>query len=267
MNNIKNIVNTALTEYSSKYRIPVFELPNKLNKSRVPLFIIIPAYNEEANISRVLKELHNLALPVPYRIIIIDDGSSDATKSIAQKYQAFVISLPKNRGGGYAIYVGYQFAIASNVKYVITMDADGQHQAKDMKNILNPVVDKISDVVIGSRKKGKTSDKQLWRNIGISFFNVIITLLVRQKITDCTNSYRAISIDVLKKIKPPINLKHHTAEFIVQCALNKFSILETPIHILPRYSGESKKGHSLVYALSFANSIFSSWFKFSKEIK
>ncbi len=244
------------------------KIVNKLNhaifkyRSRIVtsknILVIFPAYNEEENLSHVLKDKPSKILDHAIHYLVVDDGSVDNTSQVAKKEGAFCIRIPKNMGGGYALQVGFFFARKLKIPYVVTMDADGQHQFLDMENLITPVFENKADIVIGSRFQAPTHDTGKFRTMGIKFFSQILSFILKKKITDCSNSYRAFNIESIKRLKL-IEKKHHTAELIIQAVRKKLILKEVPINIRSRLSGKSKKGFNFMYAFRFAQTILISW--------
>jgi glycosyltransferase involved in cell wall biosynthesis len=114
--------------------------------------VIIPAYNEERTIGSVIEETIQImgALGLPYEIIVVDDGSSDRTKEIANRYKAAVLSNGKNQGKGYALRKGFQHAQGD---IIVTIDVDGAHNPKEIPSLINPLFNG-ADIVAGSRFLG-----------------------------------------------------------------------------------------------------------------
>src|SRR3990172_2440584 len=131
------------------------------------VIIVIPAYNEENNIIPLIKSIRNKVSNAD--ILVIDDGSIDRTARVAEKAGALVIRLPFNMGYGAALQTGFKYALMRRYRYVIQMDADGQHDPESIKTLLNEVKKENVDVVIGSRiLEGKGRYKApLFRKIGM----------------------------------------------------------------------------------------------------
>ncbi|MBT6505618.1 glycosyltransferase family 2 protein, partial [Candidatus Woesearchaeota archaeon] len=116
-----------------------------MNKNSI--YFVIPAYNEEKIIGSVLKKLNKNGY---FKIIVINDNSSDNTHKISKKY-AYVINHKKNRGQGAALRHGINYCLKqSKCKYIVTFDADGQHRIEDLNNMLKPVIDKKCEITLGS---------------------------------------------------------------------------------------------------------------------
>src|SRR3990170_1095624 len=126
---------------------------------------VIPAFNEEEQISNIVKKTKKYVDCV----IVVDDGSKDRSGALAREGGAKVISLKENRGKGFALRTGFREALKLNPEFVITLDSDGQHKPEQIPEFLKAVKD--NDMVIGSRFKGelRTSRRNTVGNIGLTF--------------------------------------------------------------------------------------------------
>src|SRR3972149_8973646 len=120
-------------------------------RSSQKIIIIIPAYNEESNISPLIKEIQNKVSGAD--ILVIDDGSMDRTARVAEKAGALVIRLPFNMGYGAALQTGFKYALLKRYRYVVQMDADGQHDPDSIKALLDEVKKEDADVVKECRSR------------------------------------------------------------------------------------------------------------------
>lgn len=160
-------------------------------KDHPKTLIIIPAYNEEKNIGAVLESIQQEAPGIP--ILVINDGSADNTESVARGLGASVITLPYNSGYGAALQTGFKVAAKKNFSIVIQMDSDGQHDPKNVQELIKEVQKEGTDVVIGSRYLADNSYKTSFaRHAGIFIFGKIASLFCGQKITDPTSGFQAL---------------------------------------------------------------------------
>ena len=222
--------------------------------------VIIPALNEAENLDHLLPRMPESIMGHPLGLLVIDDGSDDNTLDIVKKHGYSAVSNPINRGGGAALRLGYDIAMASGVKFIVTMDADGQHLPEEIEQLVTPILTGNLDIVIGSRVQGQREKDSIVRWVGIHFFNVIVNTLAGTRITDCSNGFRAFRMDSLKKIFL-LQDQFHTAELIIDAARKGIRIGEKPVTVLRRHSGESKKGKNLSYGINFSKTILKAWFR------
>jgi glycosyltransferase involved in cell wall biosynthesis len=160
--------------------------------------VVIPAYNEAANVAAVVADVR-ASLPRA-DVLVIDDGSVDATAEVAHDAGARVLRLPVNSGYGVALQSGYKYAVRHRYGTVAQMDADGQHTATFMPQLLELVRGGDADIVIGSRFLDGDGHYQpsRARRIGMSIFSRMASRIMRQKVSDPTSGYQVMRIDVAR---------------------------------------------------------------------
>jgi len=158
--------------------------------------VIIPAFNEEENIAKVIQEIKKYT---DVDVILIDDGSKDKTSQKAKEAGAFVIPHPFNMGYGVALQTGYKFAVRHNYDILLQIDGDGQHVPDTIPYFFEKVESGECDVLIGSRFIGEGGYRPgLLKSIAIFLFKIIIRLISRTKITDPTSGYQCLTRDVFE---------------------------------------------------------------------
>lgn len=161
-------------------------------EKREKIIVVIPAFNEEKQIAYVVQQVKR-EIPEA-QILVINDGSSDATDKKAREAGARVLSHPFNLGYGVALQTGYKFAIKYGFNYVLQIDGDGQHDPRYLKNLLEELRKGDVEIVIGSRFLGEGSyQAPFLRRIGMRLFAFIAGRISGQKITDPTSGYQALS--------------------------------------------------------------------------
>ena len=162
------------------------------------VIIIIPAYNEEGNIVPLIKNIRSKISDAD--ILIIDDGSTDRTARMAEKAGALVARLPFNMGYGAALQTGFKYALMNRYRYVVQMDADGQHDPDSIRALLDEVKKEDADVVIGSRfRDGRELYKTHWtRRLGMILFGKIASMITGLQVTDPTSGFQALNRDALR---------------------------------------------------------------------
>jgi hypothetical protein len=220
--------------------------------------ILIPAFDEAQNLAEMLPRMPEEVGGVPAAVLVIDDGSRDGTAEVAVQAGALVARLPENRGGGFALRAGYALIRPTAPRLVVTMDADGQHRPKDLERLVEPVLSGRVQLAQGSRVLGHSEGGVLSRELGIALFNRLIRVLTGQRITDCSNSFRAIDPALL----PQLDLRQaqfHAAEFLIEAIASGAAIEEVPVSVQRRRHGSSKKPATLRYGLGFGAAILGAW--------
>ncbi len=232
-------------------------LPERF-RSRVA--VLIPAYNEAANIGYVLDRIPEEVCGVETTVLVVDDGSRDGTGDTATGHGAAVARHVINRGGGAALRTGYRLMVESGAEVVVTLDADGQHLPSEMPRLVEPVLSGEFDMAHGSRVLGHADDNHAAREIGIVFFNRLVSLITRTHVSDCSNGYRAVRTTVL----PQLVLRQeqfHTSEFMIEAIKRGIPATEVPVTVEKRLSGHSKKPAVVRYGMGFANAIVRTWLR------
>ncbi len=204
----------------------------------------IPAYNEEKNIASIIVKLKKIA----NTIIICDDGSTDATAEIAKELGAIVISHSKNQGYGAAIKTIFLEAKNEQVDVLITFDADGQHQIKDISKVLEPINLGNADVVIGSRFLDDKTKIPTYRKIGIKVITQLTNITTGSNITDSQSGFRAYNKLALEKIIPTESGMGISTEILIKAQENKLRITEVPIKI--SYEGNTSTHNPISHGTS-----------------
>ncbi|MEM2280980.1 MAG: glycosyltransferase family 2 protein [Candidatus Bathyarchaeia archaeon] len=209
------------------------------NKSSPTVSVVIPAFNEEKTIGKVVEETLQVmdCLGLPYEIIVVDDGSEDRTREKASRYKVTVLSNGRNMGKGYALRKGFHRAGGD---IIVTMDADGSHRPKEIPDLINALIEG-ADMVAGSRFLGKnknyTSKLHLFGNYLI---NIMIMALTGKTITDSQTGLRAMKRDFLQKIGLDSKGYEIETEITVKGLKNGFVLKEIPISCDRRKNGASR---------------------------
>ena len=222
--------------------------------------VVIPAYNEEDNIAQVLTRIPERVCGIETAVLVVDDGSRDGTGDVARAHGAAVARHVINRGGGAALRTGYRLMADSGALVVVTLDADGQHLPEEMSRLVKPVLDGEVDVAHGSRVLGHAEPNHFARELGIVFFNRLVSFITRTKVSDCSNGYRAVRTTVL----PQLVLRQeqfHTSEFMIEAIKRGVPAREVPVTVARRLHGHSKKPAVFRYGLGFANAIVRAWLR------
>jgi glycosyltransferase involved in cell wall biosynthesis len=202
------------------------------------IIVIVPAYNESGNIDTVVADIRAHAPSAD--VVVIDDCSVDDTKHQAKALGANVISLPTNLGIGGAVQTGLIYARDNGYQVAVQFDGDGQHMGSQISKILAPVISGQSDVCVGSRflQRGAFTSS-FFRVIGIYVIRTLITILVRQKLTDNTSGFRAYNRKAIEFLSQCYPQDYPEPESIIELSRNGFSILEVGVTMRPRTKGRS----------------------------
>ena len=195
--------------------------------------ISIPAYNEEATIRHVIKEINKVMSQTSYnyKIQVVDDGSKDKTAKIAKEEGVIVHSTPRNIGLAETFQLELKLCIKLGADIIVHTDADGQYSPEYIPKLIKKV-EEGNDLVLGSRFSGKIKGMPLTKRMGNKMFSRAISSLTRQKITDSTTGFRAFTREVASNIEF-INTFTYTQEQIIKAAKQKFKIAEVPVETRP----------------------------------
>jgi glycosyltransferase involved in cell wall biosynthesis len=208
------------------------------------LAIGLPAYNEEKNIAKIITQLKKYT----DTIIVCNDGSSDLTSTIAEQLGVIVINHPKNLGYGGSIRSLFIKAKEIGCDILVTFDADGQHNVKDIEPIIQPIINKESDIVIGSRFLDEKTKIPNYRKFGIKTITKITNASTGKNISDSQSGFRAYSKKVLDALTPSDYGMGVSTEIIIKASKMNFKIVEIPIIIL--YEGDTSTHHPVSHGVS-----------------
>jgi glycosyltransferase involved in cell wall biosynthesis len=199
---------------------------------------IVPAYNEEASIGRVIDEIRVLD-PV-FDVVVVDDGSVDRTAAVASERGVHVVRLPFNLGIGGAMQTGYRFAFEHGYDLAVQIDGDGQHDPRELPKILQPVLDGRADLVVGSRfgSDGAFRSSAV-RRIGIRLFASVVSAVVRQRVTDTTSGFRVVNRRGIALFASDYPHDYPEVEATVMCVKHKLRLTEVPVRMRERTGGQS----------------------------
>jgi hypothetical protein len=221
---------------------------------------VIPAYNEADNLGSILPRFPHDVDGVPVIVLVVNDGSTDATSSVVRNNDCLLVEVPANRGGGAALRTGFDIGVACGAQVVVTIDADGQNDPEAIPDLARPILNYSADVIIGSRILGEHEITRWWRHLGVVLFSHLINLLMGTRITDCSSGFRAIRTTSLGQLTL-FQDQYHTSEFLIQAAKKGLRIDEKPIVFRRRISGKSKKGHEVLYAFRFFYVLTTTWLR------
>lgn len=199
---------------------------------------MIPAYNEEENIVRVISEITEKYSQYDY--IVINDCSTDSTLRLLQEHHFNYLSLPQNLGIGGAVQTGYMYARDNGYDIAVQLDGDGQHDPAFIADIIEPIEKGEADYVIGSRfikKDGFQSSAA--RRMGINFLSGWIRLLCGEKVYDVTSGFRAVNRKCIEHFAADYPQDYPEPEAIIDARLRGMRISEVPVIMKERMGGVS----------------------------
>ncbi len=223
---------------------------------------ILPALNEEGSIGRVVAEVR--AVDPGFEILVIDDGSTDDTAGEAERAGARVVRLPYNLGIGAAVQTGYQYALSHGFEIAVQIDGDGQHDPRDLNRLLEPLLRGEVDMVVGSRFCGDREYRPPFaRRIGIRLLSLVVSAIVRRRVTDPTSGFRAVNRRGIILFADNYPHDYPEAEANVLVARHRLRLVEIPVTMRMRETGRSSITAlgSLYYMIKVSLALFVSLFR------
>lgn len=203
------------------------------------ILVIIAAFNEEREVGTVVSSVRDRG----YEVVVVDDGSSDATSEMALSAGAVVVQHPVNLGQGAALQTGIEYGLRKGYSMLVTFDADGQHDPDDIKALSDCMAVSGADVVLGSRFLGSTIGMTGVRRILLKAAVSFTRLTTGLSLTDAHNGLRLLNRKAASVIHLKQNRMAHASEILEQIASSRLSYMECPVTI--RYTDYSKaKGQS-----------------------
>jgi glycosyltransferase involved in cell wall biosynthesis len=210
------------------------------------ILVCIPAYNEEKKIGDIVKTAKSYASEV----IVYDDGSTDKTSEKASDAGAIVITGVTNRGYGKALSILFRQALLHRADIMVTLDSDGQHDANQIPNIIQPLINNQADIVIGSRFLDKDKPKQIpsYRSLGIKAITKMTRVACYNNITDSQSGYRAYNVEALSKLRLYEDGMAISTEILLKANNQNLRIVEIPITV--QYFNDSSTHNPVSHGLS-----------------
>lgn len=206
-----------------------------LKQERPRIIAAIPCFNEERFIGSVVIKVKKHV----HEVVVIDDGSADASAEIAEQAGAFVHSHGRNRGYGAAIQSALQQGRELNGDVVVIIDGDGQHNPDEIPRVIGPVLNGEADVVVGSRFLGQYNEAPFYRRVGQRVLNVATNVGSGEKVSDSQSGFRAYSVKAIDKLV--LTEKGMSVSSEIQFLIKKsgLRIMEVPIAV--SYSDKAKR--------------------------
>jgi polyprenyl-phospho-N-acetylgalactosaminyl synthase len=217
-------------------------------------FVVVAAYREAEVISETVATL----LPEFDNVVVVDDGSSDATAERASAAGAIVLRHPFNLGQGAALQSGITFALENGAGWVATFDADGQHQPHDLRRMLDVLIEERVDVVLGSRFLGTTVALPRSRSLVLKAAVLFTRMTTGLALTDTHNGLRVMTADAARKLQIRQNKMAHASEILESIGRFRLQYREVPVTI--RYSAYSlRKGQKLTGSVNILVDLTIGW--------
>jgi glycosyltransferase involved in cell wall biosynthesis len=207
-------------------------------RQRLRSIAIVPARNEEASLGLLLAEIR--AAEPDLGIVVINDASTDSTSRVAEAAGVPMVNLPFNVGIGGTVQTGYQYALEHGFELAIQVDGDGQHDPREIGQVLKPILEGRADLVVGTRfvKGGGYRGTRL-RRVGIRIFAAIVSLLVGQRVSDTTSGFRAVNRKALRLFAAEYPHDYPEVESIVLLSRHGLRMVEVPVQMRVRETGNS----------------------------
>jgi glycosyltransferase involved in cell wall biosynthesis len=231
------------------------------------LLILIPAFNEEGAIAGVVEAVKDVMPGVP--VLVVDDCSQDATVTLARGAGAQVLTLPHHLGLGGCVQAGYKLAFELGYDYVIRVDGDGQHDARDIPRVFETLRTSGCEMVIGSRylenNGGGTSPV---RTAGIQFFRMVLRPILGKTVHDPTSGFVGVNRSALGVFSRSFPLEYPEIEALVVLQRRRFQFIEVPCHMRPRRTGRSSitPMKSIYYIVHVLLGVFVNVLKYERRI-
>ncbi|GIM45592.1 glycosyl transferase family 2 [Collibacillus ludicampi] len=202
------------------------------------VLVIIPAYNEEKSVGHVIQKIRRAVPSVD--VLVVNDGSTDATSQVARQAGAQVVDLPFNLGIGGGMQTGYLYAYRNGYDAAVQIDADGQHDPADLPRLLTHLEKGEADLILGSRYVEKTRYRSTWtRRIGMIILSKMVSLIIGKPVYDTTSGYRVVNRNVMRLFAQNYPTDYPEVEALVLVHLNGYKIREVPVEMEERKAGRS----------------------------
>jgi glycosyltransferase involved in cell wall biosynthesis len=216
--------------------------------------VIVPAFNESAIIGPIIGSLRSRFA----NVVVVDDGSADATASAALAAGAVVLRHAVNAGQGAALQTGIDYALARGAAYVATFDADGQHRVEDLVTMLAALQGGSHDIVLGSRFLGHAEGLQFARRLVLKAAVLFTNLTTGLRLTDAHNGLRVLTAPAARRLRIRQDGMAHASELIEQIGRLGLRYAEVPVTIT--YSEYSQaKGQRLSNSLLILRDLLAGW--------
>jgi hypothetical protein len=251
----------TLGAYTDRAAERLFRLEHETpspDRARRKVVVVIPAFNEEASIGDVLSVVPREVGGLPVELVVVSDGSHDATETTAQAHGALVVGRDLRRGQGAAATLGYRVALLRGASVVATLDADGQYDPLELPRLVRPILEGEADVVHGSRVLGAYKSPLFGRSQGLKVFAWLTSRMAKVPISDPASGFRAFSPEALRALEFREN-QFHASEVTIAAAKLGLRVKEVPCTFRERFAGTTKKPPLLRYGYGYARTLLRTW--------
>jgi glycosyltransferase involved in cell wall biosynthesis len=202
---------------------------------------IVPALNEQDSIGRVIDEIR--AFDPGLEVVVVDDGSVDRTAAVAEARGAHVIRLPFNLGIGGSVQTGFRYAFDNGFRIAVRLDGDGQHDATQLGNLLEPVLADQADIAVGSRFAAPSGYRSsMPRRAGITILAKTVSVLVGRRVTDPTSGFQALNRHAIALFAADYPHDIPEVEAVLMTHKHRLRMTEVPVEMRERVGGRSSIG-------------------------
>jgi glycosyltransferase involved in cell wall biosynthesis len=194
------------------------------------IWVVVAAYNEAERLEATLRDLLTNG-PAGLDVVVVDDGSTDDTRGVAMRFPVWTVRHPVNCGQGAALRTGIAFALDRGGQIIVTFDGDGQHDAADIAALVAPIVERRSDVVLGSRFLGRASGMPAARRALLLAARWFTRIVSRVAVTDPHNGLRAFSRHAAREIRIAQDGMAHASEIVEQLPARRLRFCEAPVTV------------------------------------
>jgi len=226
----------------------------------VKLVVTIPAFNEEKSIGEVIKEIPESIEGIDeIEVVVVDDGSTDATSKLAEKAGANeVVTVPQNIGLAQVFRKGLEIALDRGADVIVNIDADGQYDGGEIPKLVKPVLSSDADIVLGSRFAGEIEHMSPQKRIGNIIATKTTSFVAGRRISDAQTGFRAFTRDAALRINVLSNYTY-VHETIIQAVYHGLSIVEVPVKFRKRADKSRLISNVFVYAKKAGATIIRSY--------
>ncbi len=191
------------------------------------VWLVIPAYNEERMIGRVVEDVKR-HFP---NVIVVDDASTDSTALEAKSAGARIVQHPINLGQGAALQTGFNYALLAGASYIVTFDADGQHHVEDVSVMLDHLIASRADLALGSRFLGKAIGISRGRRGLLKLATLFTKITTGLSLSDCHNGLRVLTAKAARTLSLRQNRMAHASEILNGIRTHRLNYIEVPVTI------------------------------------